>query len=182
MVDNFSFPEERFILVGTVGKPHGLRGDLKLHRLSDSAEALMNYTSFSLVDDQGCISNRYSVEKVRLQKKVVVVKLAGVDDRTSAEHLTGKGVLVNKDDLPKLEDDEYYWYQFIGLPVTTMEDEMLGTVQSIFSNGAQDILVVRGKNGELLIPIVDDIIKQHTEHGVVIAPPPGLLGINDAIE
>lgn len=180
MVDDFSFPEEQFILVGTVSKPHGLRGDLKLHRFSDSAESLMSYTSFNLVDDQGLVSSRYSVEKVRLQGKVVVVKLAGVDDRTSAENLTGKGVLVNKDDLPRLEDDEYYWYQFIGLPVTTVEDELLGTVQSIFSNGAQDILVVDGDGGELLIPIVDGIIKQHTEYGVVIAPPPGLLDINNA--
>jgi 16S rRNA processing protein RimM len=180
MVDDFSFPEEQFILVGTVSKPHGLRGDLKLHRFSDSAESLMGYTTFTLVDDQGRLSDRYSVEKSRMQGKIVVVKLAGVDDRTSAENLTGKGVLVNKNDLPTLEDDEYYWYQFIGLPVTTMEDEMLGTVRSIFSNGAQDILVVEGDSGELLIPMVDDIVKQHTEYGVVIAPPPGLLDINDA--
>lgn len=179
MVDDFSFPEERFVLAGTVSKPHGLRGELKLQRFSDSAETLMSSAGFVLVDDQGRLSERYAVERARLQGKVVVVKLNSVDDRTSAESHVGKGVLVNKDDLPKLENGHYYWYQFIGLNVTTVDDEMLGTVRSIFFNGAQDILVVERDNGELLIPIVDDIIKQHTETGVVVAPPPGLLDIND---
>ena len=92
------------------------------------------------------------------------------------------GILLDKEDLPKTDEGELYWYQLDGLPVKTVEGRSLGRVVKIFSNGAQDILVVRDGSQEYLIPILDDIIIRHTDEEVIVAPPPGLLEINSGID
>lgn len=175
MAVKFDFPEEQFILLGTVAKPHGLRGEIKLNCFSAGGETAIGHDRYVLVDGQGEISIPLAVEKCRLQGKTVVVKLEGIDNRNSAEALFGKGVLIYKSDLPTLAENEYYWYQFIGLEVKTEDDSSIGSVHAIFNNGAQDIMVIRNQQSELLIPIIEGVIKEHSEHGVVITPPPGLL-------
>lgn len=176
MVADFTFSED-YVLVAKIAGPHGLKGDLKLQCFSDSIETMLEYSRLFLVDIQGHLSPALQIQKCRLQGKTVVIKLEGIDDRNKAEELHGKGVLVRKEDLPALAEDEYYWYQLLHLPVTTAEGQKLGVIDSIFSNGAQDVMVVKDGNTELLVPIVDSIIKEHTKTGVVITPPPGLLEI-----
>ena len=176
MAADFTFPED-YVLVAKISGPHGLRGDVKIQCFSDSAETILDYSKLVIVDNQGHLSPALQVQKSRLQGKTVVLKLEGIDDRDKAEKLQGKGILVSKTDLPALAEDEYYWYQLLHLPVTTEEGQLLGVIESIFSNGAQDVMVVKDGNSELLVPIVDSIIKEHNEKGVVITPPPGLLEI-----
>lgn len=175
MAKQFVFPEDHFILVGTVAKPHGLRGEFKLNLFSTEDEAFSGHNRYVLVDGQGRLSEPLIVERLRRQGKTVVAKLEGIENRHSAEEFFGKGVLIAKADLPSLGENEYYWYQFIGLEVKTIDDASIGRVHAIFSNGAQDIMVIRDQQKELLIPIIPGVIKEHNEKGVVIAPPPGLL-------
>ena len=171
----FVFPEEQFVLVGTVAKPHGLRGELRLNSFSADGETTIIHGKFVLVDSQGHLSEPFTVEKDRHQGKTRIVKLAGVDSRESAAELFGRGVLVAKADLPELAENEYYWYQFIGLEVTTDDGIPVGRVHTIFNNGAHDIMVVRRQQQEILIPIIAGVIQKHSKNGVVITPPPGLL-------
>lgn len=176
MADGFSFSDE-YILVGKVAKPHGLRGEFKVQTYSGDAETILQYSRFFLVDTQGYLTPSLPIQRSRIQGRTVIIKLEGVDDRSAAESIQGKGVLVSKNDLPVLAEDEFYWYQMIDLPVFTADDQCVGTISSIFSNGAQDIMVIKSEHRELLVPIIDSIIKEHTEKGVVITPPPGLLEI-----
>ena len=178
MADDFDFPHDNYVLVGKVAKPHGLRGEVKIFAYSDEAETLLNYGKIVLVGDSGQLSPALHVEKARLQGKTVVLKIESINDRNRAEELHGLGVLVNKDDLQKVKDGEYYWFQFYGLPVFTEDGLELGTITSIFSNGAQDIMVIHKGKNEYLIPILDTIIKEHTDEKVVIDPPSGILDIN----
>ena len=128
MAVHFVFPEEQFILVGTVAKPHGLRGELKLNCFSTVDESFMGHNRYVMVDDQGRLSDPLTVERHRRQGKAVVVKLKGINSRDSAENFFGKGVLVYKTDLPALGENEYYWYQFIGLEVKTTDDTSIGKI------------------------------------------------------
>jgi len=178
MADVFSFPEDQFLLVGKVGKPHGLRGEVKVYAFSDEAQTLTQYETVVLVDKEGVLSPELRIENSRVQGKSLILKVDKVSDREMAEKLYGMGVLIHKKDLPETEENEFYWYQFYSLPVQTESGQHLGSVDSIFSNGAQDILVVKDGEKEYLIPILDSIITEHNENGVVIAPPPGLLEIN----
>ncbi len=178
LTDIFPFAEDRFILVGKITKPHGLRGDVKLFSYSDEPETLLRYSQVVLVDNRGSLSPNLAIESARLQGKFAVLKLSTIDDRNSAEAIHGRGVLIEKTDLPPVEDDEYYWYQLYDLPVSTETGTLLGTVSSVFSNGARDIMIVKDQNQEYLIPILDTIIKEQNKEGIIIAPPPGLLEIN----
>jgi len=178
MTDDFVFPHEEFILVGKVVKPHGLRGEVKIFAYSDDVETLQHYATFILVDKQGQLSPSLHVEKARIQGKTVVLKLRSINDRNSAEALQGMGVLVAKENLLEVDEGEYYWFQLYDLPVFTEDGVELGTITSVFSNGAQDIMVVQRGKDEFLIPVLESIIKEQTEKKVVISPPPGLLEIN----
>jgi 16S rRNA processing protein RimM len=181
MAVDFVFPEE-YVLIGKIAGPHGLRGEIKLQCFSDSAESMQEYSRLFVVDKQGRLSPSLQVRKCRLQGKTAVVKLDGIDDRNKAEELQGSGVLIKEEDLPPLAENEYYWYQMMHLQVTTAEGQKLGLIDSIFSNGAQDVMVVKDGNNEFLVPIVDSIIKEHTKKGVVITPPPGLLELQSGAE
>lgn len=182
MTDVFSFPDEKFLLVGKVAKPHGLRGEVKIHAFSDDGSTLLHYSEIVLVDSRGRLSPVQRVAKSRLQGKSVVIKFDSVNDRNSAESLYGMGVLIDKKALGKTDDDEYYWYQFYDLPVHTREGRFLGTITSIFSNGAQDVLVIENGDNELLVPVIKSTIIEHTDKGVTIAPPPGLLELYSGSE
>lgn len=180
MTDDFTFPQEMYLLVGRVTKPHGLRGEVKIYAYSDDAETLLHYSTVVFVDAKGRLSPPLEVENARLQGKVVVLKINSISDRNSAEALQGMGVLVDKKDLQAIEEGEYYWFQLYDLPVFTDQGTKLGTITSIFSNGAQDIMVIHQGKNEFLIPILDSIIIEHTDEKVIISPPPGILEINSA--
>jgi 16S rRNA processing protein RimM len=116
----------------------------------------------------------------RIQGKAAIVGFETISDRNQAEQLKGMGVLLDKEDLPP-ESEGASWDRFLGVPVKTQEGRELGRAETIFFNGAQDILVVQGSGREYLIPIVDTIIIRRTDKEITIAPPPGLLEINSGM-
>lgn len=178
MTKSFSFPTDTYVLIGKIGKAHGLKGEVKLISFSDQPQNIEQYRHLVLVTEQGKLSPPYPVVKARTGAKEVIVALQGVTDRTDAEQLCGCGVLVAKEELPKLHEDEFYLHELEGLHVTTDDGRFLGRVQSFLYNGVQDILVVGTGNEEFLIPLIPGMIVERNEEGMVIAPPPGLLEMN----
>lgn len=178
MLYEYSYPEARYILIGTVVKAQGLRGEVSIYVLSGQPENLQKYSTLVLVDRGGKLSPELKVKSFRVQKERAIILFDRVVDRTHAEKLAGMGVLVAKTDLPELADDEFYWYQLTGLPVRTVDGRHLGTIQSVFFNGAQDIMVIGDENSEYLVPLAPGIIAEQSSEGLVIDPPPGLLDIN----
>ncbi len=178
MADTFSYPTEKYTLIGKVAKAHGIKGELKLLPFSGDGKSITRHRELTLITAASKILPVFSVSKARIGKKEVLVQLEGLNDRSKAETFAGCGVLVLKQDLPVLTDDEYYLHELEGLTVVTIEGETIGQVESFFDNGSQDILVVgKGKN-EFLIPLIPGMIVQRDESSLTIAPPPGLLEIN----
>lgn len=175
----YSYPEDRYILIGTVVKAQGLRGEISVYALSGQPENLKAYSSLTLVDRNGKVSPELKILKFRVQKDRAVILFEQIADRTHAEKLVGMGVLLARADLPELADDEFYWHQLVGLPVKTVQGLVVGTMQSVFSNGAQDIMVIIGPtDSEHLVPLTEGIIIEQNSEGIIINPPPGLLEIN----
>ncbi len=180
MSDSYSFPEEEYILIGKVIKAHGLRGEIKINPFSGQPTNLNHYPKLVLVNKEGQLSSNLAVQKSRATGKITIVKLAEVDDRNGAEKLCGMGVLIHKDDLPQLGENEFYYHQFINLTVKTDKGIELGIVSNIFSNGAQDIMEIEGTDRQYLVPILKDIIVSHDDNCIIIAPPPGLLDLSNS--
>ncbi len=178
MTEEFIFPADQFLLIGKIVKPHGIQGEVKIYSYSEQPENLLSYKHLVLVDVKGTLSSTLEIQKCRIQGRKAIAKIASVTNRNQAENLQGMGVLLDKDFLPQASEEEYYWYQLKGLTVKTKQGNVLGIVKHVFSNGAQDIMVINDGTSEYMVPVHTDIIVEHNDKGIVINPPPGLLEIN----
>src|SRR5437899_2003825 len=108
---------------------------------------------------------------------LVLLALAGVDDRRAAEALAGARVLVRAADLPPPAADEFYYHEVVGFRVETTGGESLGAVAETFTTGLNDVWVVRDSGRELLIPVIADVVRaiSRATRRIVIEPLPGLL-------
>jgi 16S rRNA processing protein RimM len=141
------------VTVGRIGAAHGIRGEVKVEPLTDFPERFAPHARLYL---NGEI---VVVETSRWSGRSVFVKFRGINDRTAAEALNGQELQVPELQ-PIAEPDVYYQHDIVGLAVETEAGESLGTVESIFSTGANDVFVIKGERGELLLPAIDDVIKQ----------------------
>jgi 16S rRNA processing protein RimM len=182
MSSTFSFPEETYILIGEVTKAQGIRGELKIHSFAGQPENLRQYKSLMLIGKTGEISAGFPISTLRIQGTSAIVGLQGIGDRNTAELYVGHGVLITRQDLPMPQDGEFYWRDVEGRKVITRDGRKLGTVSQLFSNGAQDIMVVTDGELDYMIPLVAGIVisTDHTE--IVIDPPEGLLEINSSLD
>lgn len=169
------------VLVGKVVKAHGIKGEVKVFPYSGSPQNFSSYKTLVLVEPETGALHSRAVSRARSQEKTAILELAGVVGRDAADSLRGFEVWVAKADLPESGPDEYYWHTMEGALVVTEDGRELGCVTGLFNAGAHDILVVTGQGREYLIPVLDEIICRIDEqnHTLVIAPPPGLLELND---
>jgi len=152
-------PEPSYVVVGQVRRPHGIRGEVRAEILTDYPERIAQHDYLYLAhpetpDD----AERYELESVRPHKGVLLVKLAGCDDRDTAEELRGMLVQVPLEDAVPLDEGEYYHFQLEGMDVVTETGEWLGRVGEVLRGGAHDVYLVRGPRGEVLLPAVEDVI------------------------
>ena len=142
------------ILIGKITSAVGLKGEVNVYNYSDSVEIYEN-TPEIFVDDE-----RMKVLGVRTQKNMVILRLAGIDDRNAAEKARGREIFVTEEDLPELPEGEYYVRDLIGMTVVTTDGETLGEVSDVIQNTAQDLFEVRMDSGrKVLIPRVDAFVK-----------------------
>jgi 16S rRNA processing protein RimM len=144
---------QEYVAVGRILGPWGLRGDLRVEPLTDFPER------FALGSSLYVEGVAYVIERCRWHKGKVHIKLSGIDSAAAAEALRQRFLEVPEEDLKPLSEGEYYQFQILGLEVRTTEGEPLGKVTQILSTGSNDVFVVRGEGGELLIPALDDVIK-----------------------
>lgn len=165
------------IALGKIVAPHGVRGELKAVAYSGSLEALAGKESV-LLRLAGGEQKSFRLLEARPHKGAFIMTLAGVADRDEAQALVGAELVLAPSELPALEEDEYYWFQLIGLRVLTAGGEELGRVAQLMSTGAgADVLVVRRGQRELLIPATPEVVKavRLAEGTMIIEPPEGLL-------
>lgn len=140
----------RRILVGRIHGAFGVRGELKLESFTDPQTNLLRYQPWLLRDAQGR-EREIDGARARVGGKGLIATLPGVEDRDAADALRGTDVYVLRSALPPPKDGEFYWVDLEGMRVENLEGVEFGTVGSVFSNGANDVMVVRGDR-ERLIP------------------------------
>ena len=100
------------------------------------------------------------VENVRLQKNVVIVKFAEINDRNASEAMKGKTLYITEEDLPELPQGQFYVRDLIGMTMVDSKGDILGKVTDVIQNTAQDIFEVEKKDGKkFLVPKVDEFVK-----------------------
>lgn len=172
-------PEPRYLAVGRVLRPHGVRGELRIEVLTDHPERLQQHAHFYLASPNSPETvRRYPVEKLRRSRKVLLLKLGGCDDRNAAEELRGQLVQILFEEAAPLEEGEYYHFQLIGVKVETESGEALGRIVEVLETKANDVYVVHGPRGEMLLPAVEDVVLELDLElkRMVVRLLPGMLG------
>ncbi len=142
-----------YVAVGRVGAPWGVRGAVKVVPLVDTRERLARGRSVTIGGE------RRTIESSRWQKGMVYLKLSGVDDRGAASALRERFLTVPESELEPLAEGEYYRFQLVGLEVQGESGASLGRIAEVLTTGANDVYLVRGEMGEILVPATSEVIK-----------------------
>jgi 16S rRNA processing protein RimM len=173
--------DPHFLVVGQIVRGHGVRGELRVKLVTHYPERLAHLEELALsVKDDPDVDEveYYEVENTRNHQDHLILKLEGIDDRNEADLLRGRYILVPLDEAVPLEEDEYYYFQLIGLRMVTDQGEDLGEITEILETGANNVYVVKSTQyGELLIPAIEPVVQKidlETKQ-IIITPLPGLL-------
>ena len=170
-------PERREpVLLGKIVATHGVRGQLRVHSYSGEHTALLALKSIFLKDPAGVLEP-FDVKSAASHGKRVLILLKGYEDINKVLPLVGRELYARREDLPELEEDEYYWCDLIGLAVVTEEGENLGRLTEIIATGSNDVYVVRSGAREYLVPALTDVVVavNLAAGTMTISPPEGLL-------
>lgn len=154
---------EDLIVLGKITSVHGVRGEVKIYSFTDPIDNLLGYPAWTLKRD----GEVKQVELVsgRLQGKILVAKLRGLDDREVARTFAGFDICVPRALLPDLDDGEYYWHQLEGLKVIDLQGQVLGRLDHLLETGSNDVMVVKPCPGSLddrerLLPYTEQCVQK----------------------
>jgi 16S rRNA processing protein RimM len=176
-------PGAAFLVVGYIAGSHGVRGVVRVHLHDPRSHALEPGRRVTLRRDGRALATHEvrEVDVVPGKAGHLRVALAGVPGRDQAEALRGCELLVARHELPALADDEFYLADAIGLPVVRQhDDQALGTIVGLTSNGVQDLFEVehRGADGRVrgwLLPVLRHHVVEVSTTRVLVDLPLGLL-------
>ena len=162
--------------LGTVVKTHGLRGEVVFSLDVDFPEDYKELESV-FIDINGKLVP-FFIESFRLQGDRAIVVLEDITTLEAAESLSGKGLYLPLENLPRLSAGQYYYHELVGLDVYE-NDQLLGKVTEVFQMPTNYLLGVDHKGTEVLIPLEDEIIiSVDLEHRKIITKlPEGLLDV-----
>jgi 16S rRNA processing protein RimM len=163
------------ILVAQIGAAHGIHGEVRLRSFTADPAAVKDYGPLETQDG----TQTFTIEKLRPGKDCLVVRLAGIADRTAAERLRNIDLYVARDRLPAPAADEFYYADLVGLKVETADGRTLGAVIAVHNFGAGDLIEVKPDGGaavmlpftEAVVPVVDIAAGR-----IVVAPPDEVSG------
>lgn len=148
---------EEFLRVGVITSPHGVRGEVKVYPTTDDANRYRTLEEVLL--DTGNEQMTLQIEHVKFHKNMVIVKFKGFDNINDIEKYKGSDLLVSREHAVKLNPDENFIIDLIGLHVVTDEGDEFGTVKDILKTGANDVYVIDGNDGkEYLFPSIKECI------------------------
>jgi 16S rRNA processing protein RimM len=167
------------VLVGTVARPHGLRGHVVVNPETDFPDERFKpgASLWTRLDDR---EETLTVEATRLQNGRPVVAFEGYGTVEAAGRLVGRELRVPDAALHPLPDGMYYQHQLVGCVVETAPQTEVGRVVRVDGGSAGSLLVVDGTRGEVLIPLAAAICVEIDVEGrrIRIEPPDGLLDLN----
>lgn len=158
--------------IGQIVNTHGLRGDLKVMPWCDDPE-VFDELAYVIIDGV-----EYDIQKSRMQKNMVLLKLEGIDDINEAEKYRNKVLTVPREEMGELPEGTYYICDLLGCSVITTGDRNLGKITDVIKTGSNDVYVVEeiGKK-QVLIPVIDEVVKSVDIDGkiIIIEPLKGLI-------
>jgi 16S rRNA processing protein RimM len=165
------------LVVARVGRAHGIKGEVTVEVRTDEPE--LRLAPGAVLATDPATAGPLTIETGRVHSGRLLLRFAGVRDRTAAEALRNTLLIaeVDPDDVPE-DPDEYYDHQLMDLDVVLRDGTEVGRISEISHLPSQDLFVVERADGtEVLIPFVEEIVVEIDleKQRAVIDPPPGLI-------
>ncbi len=167
------------VLLGKVVGTHGIRGQLRVAPFSGEGDTFRSLDRVILKDASGK-EETFDVSAASVHGRKILLALKGMESINQVEPLVGRELYVQRSQLPPLAEDEFYWFDLIGLRVVTVDGMELGRLESIMETGSNDVYVVRSaEKKEYLIPAIEEVVSAiDLESGVMtVSPLEGLLDL-----
>lgn len=161
-----------FLEAGKIVNTHGLRGEIKIYPLCDSADFLCQFNRF-FIDGQ-----QIEILSSRVHKNQLLAKLSGIDSIDVAQSYIGKIIQIKSTDV-ELEDGQYFIEDLLGMRVIDADTgKEYGILKNIFSTGANDVYEVVGEK-TYLVPKIDDVVlsTDFDQGTIIIRPLKGLFDL-----
>ena len=175
------FSPADLIIIGKVRRPHGLKGLLVVESYAESWESFLRLGSVFLTDsgDHLC---EYRIISAKPHKRSVLLELEGIESIEKAESVRGSAIMASKNSLKKAGDEEFFWFELLGLRVYHENGTYLGRLTQIIPTPANDVYVVTKGKKEHLIPATLEVVRKiDLEKGrMIISPLEGMLEINES--
>jgi len=147
--------EPAFLIVGKLGRPHGVWGEILMAVMTDFPERIQPGATFYLGEEFTPIV----LAAVRHHSKGLLVHFEGIDTREEVETFRNQDLFVSAEDRPPLPEGEYYLHELIGMQVITDEGATIGVLSEMIETGATNVYVIRREGqSDVLIPATDEVI------------------------
>src|SRR5262249_53154823 len=134
------------LVVGRIGRPHGIRGEVSVEVRTDSPDE--RFAAGSVLVTDPAERGPLTVSRLHWHSGRLLLTFDGVADRSAAEALRGTLLVVDSAELPELADpDEFYDHQLVGLRAELPDGAVLGTVEDVVHAPAEDLVAVRRPDG-----------------------------------
>jgi 16S rRNA processing protein RimM len=178
--------EDDTVVVGRIGRAHGIRGEVSVEPRTDEPERrfAVGNVLIARAPDGVLRPGGFTVESSRWHQGRLLLRLAGLADRTAAEAARGTLLEVPLDPAESPDDPvEFYDHQLVGLAVEAGDGLRVGTVADVEHTGAQDLLHIELTDGRtVLFPFVAALVSLVDVPGgrLVVDDRPGLLAPDPA--
>jgi len=149
---------ENYVIVGQVSGLFGVKGWVKVYSYTEPRENIIQYSPWFVKSADGW--SEIKLQQGKRQGKGVVALLDGYVDRDSSAELIGCEIALQKDQLPKLDKNEYYWNDLVGLKVVNQDQIEFGVVDHLIETGSNDVLIVKGERERLIPYIWDQVVRK----------------------
>ena len=158
---------EDLLQVGIITSTHGVRGEVKVYPTTDDPRRFRRLKEVVL--DTGKEKMNLEIEGVKFFKQVVILKFKGLDNINDIEKYRQKSLYVTRKNAVRLQRDEYFIADLIGLKVQDEDGKELGTVKDVIETGANDVYEVEMADGKsLLLPAIKQcILNVDVENGTM---------------
>lgn len=136
--------DKKYVIVGKIGSTYGVHGWLKIRSYTEFGTDILNYSPWFLsTNTEAKDLVAVTVEEGRVHGKGIIVKLKEYHSKEHAQELNQRIIFIDHSQLPKLQHNEYYWSDLIGLTVINQANgTVIGKVKQLIATGSNDVMIV----------------------------------------
>ena len=153
-------PADGYIVLGTIVRPHGLKGEVKIDLACPGVDRLTSCKTLRLVKNGKELKKVSAIRAFMHNDGDAVVRFKEIESPEEAETLRGVYVAVLSEDRGPLPEDQFYMDDLMGLSVETLEGKKLGVIDEIMEGPANAVLVVKNGGKETLVPALKSFIRK----------------------